>query len=98
MRKTVDIEAGRVARLAKDLLPVFRERGALVQRIANVENVDRWRAAARKAGHDLGWRVRTGVSNDGSTVWAVSDDYEPPPGSERRAVEVIGRALRNEAD
>ncbi len=35
-----------------------------------VEDIELWRKAARIAGRRLGMQVRTGVSRDGSKVWA----------------------------
>ena len=35
-----------------------------------VEDVDEWRKAARAAGRRLGMPVRTGISRDGTKVWA----------------------------
>jgi hypothetical protein len=35
-----------------------------------IEDIDEWRKAARAAGRRLGIPVRTGVSRDGTKVWA----------------------------
>jgi hypothetical protein len=35
-----------------------------------VEDVEEWRSAARAAGRRLGLPVRTGISKDGTRVWA----------------------------
>jgi hypothetical protein len=79
--RVVDLEAQRVEQLAVELAPVLPERGVVVANIADLENVDRWRRAARRAGRLLGWSVRTGVTSDGARVWAASDDW---PGPARR--------------
>ena len=39
--------------------------------VTEVDNVERWRKAARRAGRLLGFPVRTAISTDGTTVWAV---------------------------
>jgi hypothetical protein len=94
MPKAVDIEAARVERLAREMVPTFKARGSLIKRIDAVDDVERWRKAARRAGKLIGWRVRTGISNDGSSLWAVSDDYEPTPEDERRATDAIAALLQ----
>jgi hypothetical protein len=76
MGRVVNIESRKVERLADDLLPVLRDRGTLVADTTTLEDVDRWRRAARLVGRRLGWRMRTGKSRDGSRVWAASQDYE----------------------
>jgi hypothetical protein len=35
-----------------------------------IDDIDEWRKAARAAGRRLGIPVRTGVSSDGTKVWA----------------------------
>ena len=77
----VDLELVRVAKLAARLGPVLRQEGSLVAAVADVEDVERWRRAARRAGRLLGWRVRTGLNADGSKVWALSPDWPVPPGT-----------------
>jgi hypothetical protein len=67
----VDLERARVEALAKELATAFRRanRGYLVVRVDELEDVERWRRAARRAGRLLGVHVRTGLSYDGSVVW-----------------------------
>jgi len=77
--RVVDLERERVERLADKLAPVLRERGAVVVDVAELESMERWRRAARRAGRLLGWRMRTGISRDGRRVWAASDDWPIPP-------------------
>jgi hypothetical protein len=77
--RVVDIERERVERLAADLAPELRERGVIVVDVAALEDVERWRRAARRAGRLLGWRVRTGISRDGRRVWMASDDWPVRP-------------------
>lgn len=55
----------------------------------NIEDVGRWRRAARLAGRRLRERIRTGVAADGARVWAVSLDHEVTEGDLTRA----GRAM-----
>ena len=84
MAKVVDLERARVEQLARELVPHLREREQLVVRVAEVENVDRWRRAARRAGRLVGAKVATGVSRDGSTLWAVRTDGEVTPAQQSR--------------
>ena len=94
MAKVVDLERVRVEQLARELTPHLREREQLVVRVAEVEDVDRWRRAARRAGRSLGWRVATGVSHDGSTLWAVRTDGEVTPAQRAEAARVMQAILR----
>jgi hypothetical protein len=87
MARVTDLERQRVERLAADLAPVLRAEGAVIVKVADVESVDRWRRAARRAGRLLGWSIRTGKSHDGTTVWAASDDWLLPPGEHERVAE-----------
>ena len=85
MGRVVDLETRKVERLADEPLPVLRHRGSVVADSATLEDVDRWRRAARSAGRRLGWRIRTGVSRDGSRVWATSESYEMTDADRHRA-------------
>jgi hypothetical protein len=73
--KVVDIERVRVDRLAADLLPAIRDAfagpGMLKVSTADVEDVERWRRAARSCARQLGVTCSTSVSADGSFVWIV---------------------------
>jgi len=84
--KVVDIERVRVDRLADELLPAIREAfagpGMLKVSTADVDDVDRWRRAARACARRIGVPARTAVSTDGSSVWIVD---ESPPSSSRSA-------------
>lgn len=81
MAKLVDLERVRVEDLAARLVSPFQETGHLVADVAELEDVDRWRRAVRRAGRLLGWRVRTGLNANGSKVWALSPDWPVPPGT-----------------
>jgi hypothetical protein len=83
----VDLEARRVALLAGDLAGELHARGVLLADIDDVDDVARWRTAARVAARTLGWHVRTGVSN--GIVWAASDDWAPPGGADRDAARLV---------
>lgn len=83
----VDIEAVRVERLANDLVEQLRAKGSVQAALADVEDVDRWRRAARRAARMLGWHIRTGVSSE--RVWAVSEDWLPGPGADWRAARMF---------
>jgi hypothetical protein len=84
--KVVDIERVRVERLAADLLPAIRDAfagpGMLKVATADIEDVERWRRAARACARRLGVRARTAVSADGNSVWIVD---ESPPSITQRA-------------
>jgi hypothetical protein len=79
----VHLEAVRVQRLAEELSGELQAVGAVWAPAEEIDDIDRWRRAARSAGRSLGWRVRTGISED--RVWAVSEDYEPPLDADRDA-------------
>ena len=80
----VDLEAVRVEQLVAPIADELRIRGAAVATVEDHER-DRWRRAARQAGRQLGWRVRTGFSGD--RAWAVSEDWEPAPEADRYAAD-----------
>ncbi len=75
MAKVVDIERVRVDRLAADLLPAIRDAfagpGIYKAPTAGIEDVERWRRAARACARQLGVSCSTSVSADGSFVWIV---------------------------
>jgi hypothetical protein len=95
--KVVDIERVRVDRLAAELLPAIRDAfagpGIYKASTAEIEDVERWRRAARACARRLGVRARTAVSADGGAVWIV--DESPPSIAQRaRAPEQISDLLR----
>ncbi len=97
MAKVVDIERVRVDRLAADLLPAIRDAfagpGMLKVATADIEDVDRWRRAARACARQLGVSCGTSVSADGSFVWIV--DTSPVTFPEQvRATRAIDQAFR----
>jgi hypothetical protein len=73
--KVVDIERVRADRLADELLPAIREAfaGPGIYKVptADIEDVERWRRAARSCARQLGVSCSTSVSADGSFVWIV---------------------------
>ncbi len=75
MPKVVDIERVRVDRLAAELLPSIRDAfggpGIYKAATAEIEDVERWRRAARACARQLGVSCSTSVSADGSFVWIV---------------------------
>lgn len=95
MAKVVDIERVRVNRLAADLLPLVRDAfagpGMLKVATVDIENVDRWRRAARACARRLGVTCSTSVSADGSFVWIVdtSPVTFPDQVRERRAITTL---------
>jgi len=74
-RKVVSIDDAKVARLARELA-LDLVNGSIVRSTAKLDDIGLWRKAARKAGRDHGWRIATGVSDDGSKVWVVREDRE----------------------
>src|SRR5436853_544827 len=66
-----DLERARVEALARELARTFRKssRGWLLADTAELEDVERWRRAARRAGRLLGIHIRTGITHDGLRVW-----------------------------
>lgn len=93
MAKVVKLERQRVEALAHELAPVLRDHGYVLADLGDVEDVDRWRRAARRAGRLLGWRVRTRLSRDGRRVWAASDDWPTPPGAHQDAARRLDALL-----
>jgi hypothetical protein len=93
MARVVDLEAARVAQLAAELAGHLTAVGEVRARVADLEDVERWRRAARKAGRIAGWKVRTATSVDGSAVWAIAIDRQATQAELRDAAERLGRAL-----
>lgn len=85
----VDIRSKRVARLAEVLAPAL-EAGSVIVRTSSVESVTDWRKAARTAASARGWKVRTGVTSDGSRVWAARTDLEETEADRARLREHLG--------
>jgi hypothetical protein len=81
-----------VDRLAHDLAPVLEDRGIVMADVTEVDNVERWRKGARRAGRLLGYPVRTALSTDGATVWAV---LERPvyPGEQAEAANKVATMI-----
>ena len=72
--RVVELERVRVERLAEEIAGQLRAGyGNVLRRTDAVDDVDRWRRAARRAGRLLGVPVRTGVSFDRSRVWAIDE-------------------------
>jgi hypothetical protein len=88
-----DLEYARVEALARELAPVLAGRGEVRARILEVEDVNRWRAAARRAGRITGHPVRTWT--DYGWVFAVALDMPVPPGAEDAAAKAIEDAIFN---
>ncbi len=97
MSKVVDLERVRMQRLADELMPFIAEafagQGIYKVGVADVENVDRWRRAAKACARKLGVTARTSLSTDGASVWIV--DTSPATLPERvRAARSIDYLLR----
>lgn len=94
MAKVVALEKARIERLAQELVFALREQGYAVAKTADLESVEVWRKAARRAGRILGWRVFTQVSTHGARVICGSEDFPVPPGAHRSAVQTFADLLR----
>ena len=87
----VDLENVRVRRAAQQLAEDLQVSGVARIALDDVDDIDRWRRAARRAGRDRGWRIRTGVS--AGWAWAVSEEWQPGPGADRRAAHLVGSLI-----
>jgi hypothetical protein len=94
MGQVVDFERERVEALARKLVPLFEERGTIALATVDVDVVERWRRAARRAGRLLGSHMRTGVTDDGALVWAGSEDFPVTDELQREAVERVAALVR----
>jgi hypothetical protein len=70
MGSVSDLQRRRLERLVEQLKQELLVRRGLVLSADSVEDLDEWRRAARMAGRQLGIPIRTGVSRDGTKVWA----------------------------
>lgn len=70
-RKVGGIEAGRIERLARTLAPELAGGHLVSVSTWSVPAVEEWRAAARKAARQLGEPIRTGITAEGTRVWAT---------------------------
>ncbi len=75
--KVSDLERQRVKRLADELLPDLvagiAKRRVYSVAVADLEDVDLWRRAARKVARDAGIPIRTGFSPDGERLWVIDN-------------------------
>ena len=69
-RLTDVLERRRLVRLTEQLAQELRVQLGIMYSTDSVEDVELWRRAARRAGRQLGICIRTGVSRDGTRVWA----------------------------
>ena len=91
MTSVIDLEAVRVRRLASQLGDALQLSGVMRVRADEVDDAARWRRAARRAGRDRGWRVRTGES--AGWLWAASEDWQPGPDADRRAARLVASLI-----
>jgi len=70
--RVVDLERVQIDRLAEEIASQLQANGGsiLLRLATDVDDVERWRRAARQAGRRLGVTMQTGVSPDQSRVWA----------------------------
>ena len=67
---TDELADRRLEFLVLELMSQLQGESAVKHGADHVGDVELWRRAARIAGHRLGIPVRTGVSPDGTEVWA----------------------------
>ena len=92
----VDLERVRVERLVPAIVAELQARGVAVNTVVEPNEVARWRRAARLAGRQMGWRIRTGNSRQG--IWAASEDYEPQWTADREAARLVAKAIFERVD
>jgi hypothetical protein len=71
--KLDELAKRRREKLVERLVYLLKTYRTVVLGIDEVENVPEWRSAAREAGRRLNIRVSTGVSRDGTKVWATEE-------------------------
>ena len=64
----VDLRRKAIERLGRQLIPDLAAAGMVTAEVTDLDNVIRWRMAARVAGRHLGYPIRTTLSGDGATV------------------------------
>lgn len=89
--RPTDLRAVRIRRLADDLAPALQDRTVLVD-VDQLHDLDEWRAAARKAGRDRRWQVRTGACGGGTRAWATRIDREITPVDMEAVARMVARA------
>ena len=89
--RVTDLERVRVERLAADITADLRAYGYVRVGVGEVDSVDRWRRAARRAGRILGWRVSTATGS--GWVWVSSDDWQAPRGADRDAANRVAAVI-----
>ena len=72
----MDLRRRRIERLAVELARVLASTNYLIVEVNELDSVDEWRAAARRAARERGWKVRTGFGQTGQQVLAVRVDDE----------------------
>ena len=89
MTGVADLERARVERLARRLADRLRSDGRryLMDAVEHIDDVERWRKAARRAGRLLGWRVRTGFTPAGRHVWVTDARSRDELTAEERAAD-----------
>ena len=67
---TDELAERRFKLFVRDMTQQLKTLRTVVYGTDQIEDVDQWREAARAAGRRLRMPVRTGVSRDGTKVWA----------------------------
>ena len=82
-----ELRQARIARLASGMADLeFR---SMVVEVDGLHDVGEWRNAARLVARRGGWKIRTGVTPDGTRAWAARTDREVTPEEMRAAVETL---------
>ncbi len=72
----VDLRKRRIERLAADLAKELVSKTYLIVEVDQLDSVEDWRAAARRAARQRGWKVRTAFGLGKQQVFAVRVDEE----------------------
>lgn len=78
-----ELRRRRIEKLLPPLVEQMRIDGQALVSVDRVEDLELWRAAARAAGRQLGYHVRTGISVE-RVAWACCIDFPPMSEAEVR--------------
>ena len=75
-------------------LDTLRTNGAVVVGVYELRiGAEAWQATMRKVARQAGLRIRTGLSHDGSAVWAYHVDHVVTPAEEAASVNTIASLI-----
>lgn len=94
MGRVLRFDEARIRRMVDDISAALVSVGQAIAKVQTDRiDPDLWRLAARRAARQAGLHVRTGLSRDGSTLWAVDMDREVTEADMRRAALATDRTL-----